>query len=194
MTQNLSPAMVASMWLRYEIDNANGLMTGSLFVRAQRERQATADALCARGLVEWQGGQITDAGRAWIVEQIEAAHVEALWENLNRALIVEENLNQYPQTERAERMLFLAGIEQVGLMVAADLVNQDAELAWKMHRYAYNIRNAQSVGHHQQEQQIAMDAGFNLGDLARIARSVNPNIVRSLEIIAMPREMDSKQV
>lgn len=172
MTQKLSPAMQAAMWIVYLTETQpHNTPYWPLDARITNRTWHALDK--GHGLVDGPY-RLTDAGRAWIAEQIEAAHVEALWENLNRALVAEENLNQYPQTERAERMLFLAGVEQVGIMVSSDFVNQDAELAWKMYRFAYNIRNAQSAGHHQQEQRIAMDAGFSLVQLARIARDVQP--------------------
>jgi hypothetical protein len=96
----LSPAMQDAMWVYREVDAANGMLTGGTFIRARGVRQATADALCRHGLVEWQGGRLTDAGREWIAEQIEAARVEALRENMDREQSCESWQAAYALAER----------------------------------------------------------------------------------------------
>jgi len=160
MTQKLSPTMQAAMWreLRAETQIAVPGMT-----------DATAHALSRRGFYNLAARKLTETGRAWIAEQIEAAREDALIYNVARVLSHPANLLA------ATRLAAMSGVYWTGVSsIPAIDVERDAELAWRMHRYAYNIRNAQSAGHHQQEQQIAMDAGFNLGDLARIARTVQP--------------------
>jgi len=72
----LSPAMQVAMWEQFYADN------GQPYFLMMRD--ATAHALSRRGLFNLAARTLTDAGRAWIVEQIEAARAEALEMNLDR--------------------------------------------------------------------------------------------------------------
>jgi len=126
----LSPAMRVKMWSRFRWEREYPTLTGPYVPAELRAawrlpaRMNTVDALVRRGLLARNVFHpLTDAGRAWIAEQIEAAHVEALWENLDRAQH-RDPLGFGAECERAEWMLLRAG-EQVGLMIPADLAERD---------------------------------------------------------------------
>lgn len=121
----LSPTMQAAMW------NAAGVRVDLMPTEMRRVarkgvRTGTSYALASRGLTEPdQPWILTDAGRAWIAEQVEAAHVEALWANLDRAQhLSPREATGCAKTDQAERMLLRAG-EQVGIMIPADFAEWD---------------------------------------------------------------------
>lgn len=147
----LSPAMQAAMWLAHKGYNYN-------------IKQATRFALVRRDLLGNGGYDLTDAGRAWIAEQIEAAHIEALWVELDRAQRVSGEYSE--MTERAERMLLRAD-EQVGIMLPRDLAEGDAIEAWGIW-HANRVRAAKPS-----ERQIfecdAIRAGYGLRELDKLA-------------------------
>ena len=119
-TIKLSPAMQAGLWHKAGVDMYDPNVPADLRSAWSHRTTKTLAGLLRRSLVSM--GEFTDAGRAWIAEQIEAAHVEALDEDRLRETI--------------------ALHREVGATYATDR-------QW--------------------------------------------NIARSLEIIAMPREMDSKR-
>lgn len=136
-TAKLSPSMQHAAWMAYlaeqdqEFPFRAGPLDTLLAAPGGGYSAGTTSALLRRGFYErcGMGGNseiaLTDAGRAWIAGQIEAAHAEALWANLDRAQhLSPREATGCAVTDRAERMLLRAG-EQVGIMLDFDLAEPD---------------------------------------------------------------------
>jgi len=221
----LSPAMQAEMWNLHSEETGGPVMAGTT--------DATAHALSRRGLFSLATRTLTDAGRTWIAEQIEAARVEALWENVNRhergtpervaaALLAARwgLATLHPQfifkawrealIEHGERALAAASkmagfcgtldAQSAALALGArwgvydcptDVIERDhaeaLEENWRNHFEVTSMPNAW---------RMLVRAGLRSADdeaeMAEYDHVKALNIARSLEIIAMPREMDSK--
>lgn len=124
----------------------------------------TARALEKRGLAKVRvvyayGGRtvhldLTDAGRAWIAEQIDAAHVEALKEYAETLLV-----------GQAVRLLARYGLASVDEI----MVGRDAREAWELYGAARAAKEARDSGAGLRAVHIAKGVGYSLDVLRKIA-------------------------
>lgn len=102
----LSPAMTAAMWIAHFLETQPGSESYStpFHLRGTRVQERTWNALAARGYIGRDGDMsaMTNASRAWVAEQIEAARAEALTENMERADMQDASL-WYPAARFATR-------------------------------------------------------------------------------------------
>jgi hypothetical protein len=106
MKTQLSRPMQAAMWITYFSETQPDSQSYEVpyhlrGLRGAGGADATAHALSRRGLFNLAARMLTDAGRAWIAEQIEAARIEALREHVRRAVLATNDIRAYPVAAEA---------------------------------------------------------------------------------------------
>lgn len=110
--RKLTPPMQRQLWETLNPTAARHLPTA---LAGARTGTNTVVALIDRGLLTTQTEDtgwrniLTDAGRAWTVEQLDAAHIAALW--TNRDLAIEAHPYGSPEYRRAFTMLTRANLD-----------------------------------------------------------------------------------